>query len=96
VGEESTGGSILIDQVSEWLMAQALGTGRLEGIFKGCCDRLVAAGVPLSRGFLAFRTLHPLYPAMTVTWKLGQDVVVKKGRHGALLHNLPVALLAPA
>lgn len=65
-------------------MAQALGTGSVEGIFEGCCNRLVAAGVPLSRGFLAFRTLHPLYAAMTVTWRLGKDVVVHKDRHGEI------------
>lgn len=84
LSEESTSGSILIDNVSEWLMSQALDTGSVENIFQGCCDRLVAAGMPLSRGFLNFRTLHPLYAALSVVWRRGEDVVVREGRHGRI------------
>lgn len=64
----STGGG-LIDSVADWLMTQALGEAEVEGLLEGCCDRLLAAGIPLWRGYLTFRTLHPLFRAISLTWR---------------------------
>lgn len=67
-------GDALLDTLADWLMAQALDGGALEDIFDGCCDRLAASGVPLRRVFLTFRTLHPLFRSMSITWVRGAPV----------------------
>ena len=45
----SSYGSPLMDQTAEWLADQALGEPEVGQILSGCCERLLAAGVPLSR-----------------------------------------------
>ena len=72
---EGYGRSPLVDAVAEWLMEQALGDGEIRSIFAGCCRRLVAAGLPLSRAFLTYRTLHPLYASVFLIWQRGADEV---------------------
>jgi adenylate cyclase len=64
----SEDGTTLIDVTADWLMTQALADGDMESLVDGCCKRLVAAGIPLSRVYLAFRTLHPLFRALGLTW----------------------------
>ncbi len=66
--EESRTGLGSVQVVADWLMAKALSGGEMENIVKGCCQRLHAAGIPLLRASLAFRTLHPLFAAVTVIW----------------------------
>jgi len=53
----TTSSAVLIDSVADWLMSQALGEGDVHDIVGGCCDRLLAAGIPLWRGFVSFRIL---------------------------------------
>jgi len=65
---ERSPGSPLIDQVANWLMSQALAETTVDDITEGCFVRLHAAGVPLIRAHVAFRTLHPLYSAVGLTW----------------------------
>jgi adenylate cyclase len=55
-------------------MEQALGQTTLADLFGGCCERLLGAGIPLSRAYIAFRVLHPLYEAMGMTWLRGSGV----------------------
>ena len=50
-----------IQAVSDWLIAQALGEVRIESLFTGFCERLESANIPLLRGHLAVRALHPLF-----------------------------------
>ena len=57
-----------VQVVADWLMAKALSGGEMGNILEGCCQRLRAAGIPLLRASLAFRTLHPLFAAVTVIW----------------------------
>ncbi|MEX0921149.1 MAG: adenylate/guanylate cyclase domain-containing protein [Rhodovibrionaceae bacterium] len=64
-------GNPLIDEVASWLMSQALEDSQLEETVLGCFDRLYAAGIPLFRCFVAFRTLHPLYRARSIVWRRG-------------------------
>jgi adenylate cyclase len=49
-------------------MTQALGDVQPEALFEGCCRRLHAAGIPLLRSYVSFRTLHPLIAAVAVIW----------------------------
>jgi adenylate cyclase len=69
------GPSKLVDNVADWLMSQALGDGEIQAIFQGCCRRLVAAGLPLSRALITFRTLHPLYASVSLVWRRAEDEV---------------------
>ena len=66
----------MIDSLADWLMDQALGETDLESLFAGCCQRLWSAGVPLWRGYIAVRTLHPLIRAVALTWR--QDSGLKR------------------
>lgn len=68
-------GSPLVDSAAEWLMSKALGESEIRTIFAGCCYRLVAAGIPISRSFLYYRTLHPLYASVILIWQRGSDDV---------------------
>jgi adenylate cyclase len=62
-------GGPLVDAVADWLMTRALADTPMETLMRGCCERLAAAGIPLTRGHIGFRTLHPLFEAATVTWR---------------------------
>ena len=57
---DGTEGTVLVNAVTDWLMQQALGQADIEDIFDGCCQRLDAAGLPIARAMIFFRTLHPL------------------------------------
>ncbi len=57
--------------ISDWLIDSALGEIDLEAQFMELCVRLGDAGVPLMRGHLATRALHPMFVATTVTWERG-------------------------
>ena len=68
------GPAALIDRAADWLMEQALGQTALADLFGGCCERLLGRGDPLSRAYIPFRVLHPLYEAMGMTWLRGSAV----------------------
>ena len=71
----------LVNHVADWLMQQALAEGDLERVVMGCCERLRAAGLPLTRGYFAFRTLHPLHRAIGITWSDGQGTTIQGYPH---------------
>lgn len=73
-GQSARGGDPLIDGVADWLMERAIADTPMEALLEGTCDRLVAAGIPLVRGYVGFRTLHPLFVATTITWARGAPV----------------------
>ncbi|WP_343562601.1 adenylate/guanylate cyclase domain-containing protein [Kiloniella sp. b19] len=65
----------LISSIIDWMMDQSLSSSAtMEDIFSGCCKRLRASGIPIGRAYIAFRTLHPLYRVMGVTWELDKGV----------------------
>lgn len=78
---ESTGGAVLVNSVTDWLMQQALGQADIEDIFDGCCQRLDAAGLPVARAMIFFRTLHPLYASTIMFWRRGENVRSSRTRH---------------
>jgi len=67
-----------VQAISDWLMAQALAEVRIESVFTGFCERLETATVPLLRGHLAVRALHPLFTSMTTTWLRGGKISVDR------------------
>ena len=62
-------GTALIDGIADWLMSQALGEGEVQDIVGGCCDRLLAVGIPLWRSFVSFRILHPKFASVSIIWR---------------------------
>ena len=68
------GGEVLVDGVASWLMSQALDEASVSDIFEGCCVRMLGAGIPLKRGFISFRTLHPLFASVSLIWRRGEGV----------------------
>jgi len=75
------GSSALFDGVADWLMDQSLKDPDIETLFEGCCDRLFAAGVPLFRVHIAYRTLHPLISGIGLTWRQGEPLNVQRFPH---------------
>ncbi|MDH3234357.1 MAG: adenylate/guanylate cyclase domain-containing protein [Alphaproteobacteria bacterium] len=81
IPQADSGSSALVDQVIDWLMAQSLKTTDIETLFEGCCDRLYASGMPLSRVHIAYRTLHPLISGVGLTWRRGEAINVVRFPH---------------
>jgi len=79
----SAASRVLVDRAAEWLMAQALKDTDLETVVRGCCERLHAAGVPITRAHFTFSMLHPLYRAFGFTWWRGKGLQVDAYRHTA-------------
>ncbi len=69
--------NVLIDQISDWLMGEALGFTPLPQLVEGAIARVHAAGIPILRFHTAFNVLHPLYHGMGITWKRGQPLEVE-------------------
>jgi adenylate cyclase len=61
----------LVADVAEWLSEKALGEFEHVSLLEEFCHRVAAIGVPLERGHISFRTLHPLFDAMSCTWWRG-------------------------
>ncbi|MFT6581322.1 MAG: adenylate cyclase [Alphaproteobacteria bacterium] len=64
-----------VQQLSDWLVQQGLMGANLSDLLQGFCDRLVdMLGLPLWRGQVGMRTLHPSFEAMFFIWRRGQTV----------------------
>lgn len=67
--------------VTDWLLRQALGTPDFAQLFESCCQRLAQAGMPIMRGHIAFRTLHPLYDSAFATWSRDAELDAQFAPH---------------
>ncbi|MEA2781533.1 MAG: adenylate cyclase [Rhodospirillaceae bacterium] len=84
MGETASAASrALVHRAAGWMMAQALRDADLETIVRGCCERLHAAGVPITRVQFSFSMLHPLYRGIGYTWRRRQGLQVDAYRHPA-------------
>lgn len=72
-----------IQEISDWLIGEALGTVDLENLFQALGRRLVEAGMPLLRGHLAMRALHPMFETVTITWWRDGGAETEEIEHGA-------------
>ena len=68
---------VLGDIIVEWLSDQALHESTPAALYGELCQRLRGVGIPLLRGQVAFRVLHPLYDASALNWSPQGDVVVE-------------------
>jgi len=97
--------TVLDGTILEWLSSEALRDSEPGALYGELCQRLRGVGLPILRGQVAFRILHPLYEASTMTWDVGSGVVVDLWRPDdraglerfvrspfghALAHRLPI------
>jgi len=68
--------NVLIDQITDWLMGEALGEPDIDSLIEGTAGRVEAAGIPINRLNVAFTILHPLYRAFNITWRRGAALEV--------------------
>jgi adenylate cyclase len=102
---QETASTVLSDAVIEWLADEALLDAEPAALYGELCQRLRGVGMPILRGQVAFRILHPLYDASTLNWNVERGVVVDHFRPDdssgseqflrspighALRHRLPV------
>ena len=80
---DSDRGNPLIDSLADWLIGQALRDAPLETIYERTCKQLFAAGIPVTRGQVAFRVLHPLFNAQSLLWRKGKEIEATNYLHGA-------------
>ncbi len=71
----------LILDISDWLMRQGLGDFDAQAVFQQLCDRIHRAGVPLLRGHLSHRILHPLVSSVDLTWWRTQGVTIGRRQY---------------
>ncbi|MGI9380023.1 MAG: adenylate/guanylate cyclase domain-containing protein [Methyloligellaceae bacterium] len=64
-----------VQKVSDWLVQQGLQGSSLEELFSGYCARLVDIGIPLWRGHIGMRILHPVYGSQTFTWRSDEGTI---------------------
>jgi len=67
-----------------WLIDAGLAGLEAESLFDGFCQRLVAAGIPIARGFLSIGGLHPLRRASSLTWQDGRIIDIQDFAHAAM------------
>jgi adenylate cyclase len=61
--------SLMVDGIADWLMERALSEQTtMKALYEDTCLRLLAEGLPIIRAHLAFRTLHPLFAAISNIW----------------------------
>ena len=65
--------------IAAWLIDGARSAPRPDFVLEQLCDRLIAAGIPLSRVAVFVRTLHPDIIGRRFIWQPGAPVVVSSG-----------------
>lgn len=63
-----------IDAIASWLVEQAFGDPHMKPLFREMCERIVAAGIPVTRAMINWTTLHPLYHVEMLVWRQDQGI----------------------
>jgi adenylate cyclase len=74
--DQDTTSRVLGNAVIDWLADEALLESEPAPLYDELCRRLRGIGMPILRGHIAFRILHPLYDASTVSWTAETGAVV--------------------
>jgi adenylate cyclase len=69
--------------IADWIMQAALRGVEMPKLIEGTSNRLLAAGVPLSRSHVSFRTLHPSFESVSMVWYRGRGISEQEFAHGA-------------
>jgi adenylate cyclase len=75
--EKPAATAVLGNAIVEWLADEALQNSEPASLYGELCQRLRGVGIPILRGQVAFRILHPLYDASTLDWNTQTGVVVE-------------------
>jgi len=75
--QQQVASTVLGNTIIEWLADEALLETEPSELYGKLCRRLRGVGLPLLRGQVGFRILHPLYDASTVNWTAAAGVVVE-------------------
>ena len=75
--EKPAATAVLGNAIVEWLADEALQNSEPANLYGELCHRLRGVGIPILRGQVAFRILHPLYDASTLNWYTQRGVVVE-------------------
>jgi adenylate cyclase len=69
-------------ELSAWLVQAGLAGMPEPDIVHGCCERCIAAGLPLARALVLIDTLHPVYEGRLFRWGVGptESPLVEYGR----------------
>lgn len=73
-----------LQKLTEWLIDGARSAPSPPAMMAETCERLVAAGLPLSRVGIFVRTLHPDIVGRNFVWKQGGEVVVGSANYEML------------
>jgi adenylate cyclase len=74
---------VLVDDVTDWVMNSALTGCTLEDLLVGSFDRLLAAGLPVTRANVGLTTLHPLFESITYVWTPDGGLKEERFAHGS-------------
>lgn len=73
----------LLGGVADWIMEAALADMPIDRLLGGACMRLLAAGVPIARVHMSYRTLHPSIESVSLVWMPEGPVRSMEHMHGA-------------
>ncbi len=59
--------------IARWIVERGLLGGAPYKLLEGVCERMVAAGVPLLRGYIAQPTIHPVIAAHIFEWRRDEE-----------------------
>jgi adenylate cyclase len=68
---------VLGSAIVEWLAGEALLDSEPTVLYGELCERLRGVGIPIRRGQVGFRMLHPLYDVGRLNWTVEHGVVVE-------------------
>ena len=63
-----------VTAITDWLIQQGLLRSNFGTILEGYCERLVEIGVPLWRGYVSARTLHPTVRGTGCSWRADEGI----------------------
>jgi adenylate cyclase len=58
--------------ITDWIVRQGLLRVDFGTLLEGFCERMVEIGVPISRGYISARTLHPTVRGTGCSWRAGE------------------------
>lgn len=64
-----------LDGVIDWMVTEGRTCRTMDGFANGLATAIVAAGAPVMRFSMTFRTLHPQFSAERVLWQRGEGMI---------------------
>jgi adenylate cyclase len=61
-----------VTAITNWIVQQGLLRVDFETLLEGFCERMVDLGVPIWRGYISARTLHPTVRGTGCSWRAGE------------------------